>query len=900
MFSYTITIYESTGSSVLKIDSLSETLKIDEALDSAVLTIPRSTRKENYGRFAPLHIVVSDGTNSVDRWYVTYQTRSELESFGSTPRYTHTLALIEPTKLLEKYIAGTLTFTQPLGGTQKTMKDVLDRIITLTPFVKYSEVSNTRVLTLDSTFGTYMARVKAPQIYLDKKNLREALIESLKYVNAIPRLTYNGTTWHLTGDFINNRHINITVENGIMDYLNEASGDEFAKKVDIFHENTIPTEDETATSVYANSISEVITVRDYQNLIIGTDSFQLQLTNKAYKVLSVSCVYGHNASTLYELDLTDYFPVKEVYNTYELQNSATNYRGSKRCSGYWTYGIDMLEGIDTSYGWFGIDLPLNNIISDAILLQYSDTVSFDYASSKDKISFQVEYIPYIETDRSEQYREDTTDFDLSSNFDYDETSIIINPSERINSSYQLTKNAFGQIQRIGVNTVAFSLKHKTLEPYNGSNNGIYSQGDYTNDGYFVTKIELIYATTYVIARYEMSKNFNRYAQFVNIPKEFRPYEVTLTKSDYTLKRDVIMRMKFIELSSTSSVFHSSSNLVTSFMNTFRSTTFTSPLSLALIKKSTTGVSYNNEAVLMPLILIAEKNTLKFKVDFSDTKLAGKKVITSSNNEQKQVSYTYDDGTIDHIKVELYRQYWNRLSVVYADYDEYAKTLAELGNQFPYVDTTKNIIIDGSVGTYTGEKIITAHVYNYASEFPTTGNDTEFYVALDTNRAYEWLDFLSNYELIGNAIAMASTSSSFSLDDYEILKDKSEILGLEATLPILPKVTELNRFIIGDMLSKDNVLIKARTTGKTLYWQVSSSRYTKANTENTGSVTVFSTLNTSTIINNYIDIPSTVYAYDNFALTDVNGNLYFAVNQRNLDGTKTTVSRIYFNFVDERS
>lgn len=898
MFSYTITIYESTGSSVLKIDGLSETLKIDEALDSAVLTIPRSTRKENYRRFAPLHIVVSDGTNSIDRWYVTYQTKSELESFGATPRYTHTLSLLEPTKLLDKYISGTLTFTQPLGGVQKTMKQVLDRILYLTPFVKFTNLTSTRILSIDSTFGTYMTRIKAPQIYLDKKNLREALMESLKYVNAIPRLTYNGTTWYLTGDFINNRHINITVENGIMDYQNEADGEEFSKKVEVFHENTIPTEDESATSVYANSINEVVTVRDYQNLIVGTDSFQVILTNKVYKLLAVKCIYGHNLTTLYELDLTDYFPTKEVYDTYDFQNSETNYYGSKRCSGYWTYGTDMLEGIDTSYGWFGIDTPLNNIINDAVKKQYSDTISVSYSSIKDKLSFQVEYIPYIETDRSEQYREDTTDFDLSSDFDYDETSLIINPSERINSSYRLTKNAYGQVQRLGVNTIGFSLKHKTLASYNGSNNGIYSLGDYTDDGYFVTKVELIYATTYVIARYEMSKNFNRIAQFVNISKEFRPYEITLTKSDYTLKRDVIMRMKFIEISSSSNASHSAIGLMTSFMNTFRPSSYDVPATTCLIKKAITTGSYSAEAVVMPTTLIAEKNTIKYKVDFRDTKLAGKKVVIGSNVTQEQVPYTYDDGTINFIKPSLYSSYWSIRSLIHADADEYSKTVALLGNQLPYANTEINILIDESGTSYIGDLFLYAHIYSNYASFPTTGVDLEIYADLTENRVYQWLDYYANYELIGNLIAVKN-DAIYELDEYYILKDKSEILGLELTLPILPKKEEINRFIVGDMLSKDNVLIKARTA-KTLYYQTSPTLYTKANTENTGSTSLTATLSSSTITSNYIDVPSSIYAYDNYAITDVSGNLYLAVNQRNLDGTKTTVSRIYFNFVEERS
>ena len=77
-------------------------------------------------------------------------------------------------------------------------------------------------------------------------------------------------------------------------------------------------------------------------------------------------------------------------------------------------------------------------------------------------------------------------------------------------------------------------------------------------------------------------------------------------------------------------------------------------------------------------------------------------------------------------------------------------------------------------------------------------------------------------------------------------------------------------------------------------------YSKANTDNTGSTESFLVMNSSYIGANYIDVPSNVSDEENFAITDVDGNLYLAINQRNLDGTKTTVSRIYFNFIRERS
>ena len=125
------------------------------------------------------------------------------------------------------------------------------------------------------------------------------------------------------------------------------------------------------------------------------------------------------------------------------------------------------------------------------------------------VLFKIEYIPRIENMRSEQYRED---------YNYlKETEIQINQSERINSLFDVTNNIYGQIQRIGVDTLSVSKIHKTLHTYDSTHlNGIWSLGDYTSDGYFITTVELIYYSYYVVARYEMSKNWNRIAQFIQI------------------------------------------------------------------------------------------------------------------------------------------------------------------------------------------------------------------------------------------------------------------------------------------------------------------------------------------------------------------------------------------------
>lgn len=899
MFSYTITAYTESSTTTVKANSLNETYKIDESLDSAVLVIPRSTQKTLFRRFQPIKIEITDGATTYTHWWVVYTPKTELVGMGATPIYEHTLGLIEPTKYLDKFIQGTLTFTKTLGGSRYTMKDVVDRILSLTPFVPSSEVSTTRLCTLDTTLGTYLDTVEAPQFYIDKKNLREALIEVFRYVNAIPRMNYD-SGWVLTADFVNQRHIGITVSSGLADYMSEASGEYFGKKAEVFHENTITTEDEDTPNVFANSIHDILYING-DEYVVGDGNFKLIFNHKIYKLLSIKAKVksSYSAYMETEIDITDYIHEKREYDTLEYDNANPQSYGSKACSCYWVYGQDFIDGLSTAYNFLRTTLALENIIDHALNDQYSATK--DSLWEFTDTVFMVEYIPYIELDRSVQYREDTSDNELNSIMkDDDYTGFIVNPQERINSAFKLTKNVFGQIQRLGVDTVAFALRHRTLAPYNGSNSGIYSLGDYTTDGYFITTVEIIYYTTYVIARYEMSKNWNRIAQFVNINKEFRPYEITLTKSDYTLKRDVIMPIKQIAVSYTTNANHEASDLVTYFMNTFKNTTYELPISGATFQIRKT--SYGNEAVFMPLALIAEKNVMKFKLDFKDTKLAGNRVEYKTGKQLKfQVPYTNDDATIDYCKVGLYQSFLDyQEDTPYSIAKDRLNGLVQFATNLPLVYL--NYIAFGTSGAIA-KKYDQMNIYALESDFITSpGTVGEYYVGLDTLRIWYFDNFTVPYGYAMDSPHLFAFQNEpvYELDEYHIQKDRSEILGISMTMPIIPEKAEVNRFIIGDMLTKDNAFMKAKASGRQLYFQASSTRYTKAKTDNTGSTTSVAPMQNIYMVDNRIQVPSAVYStYDNYAITDADGNLYLAVNQRNLDGTKTSVTRIYFNFIDMR-
>jgi hypothetical protein len=255
--------------------------------------------------------------------------------------------------------------------------------------------------------------------------------------------------------------------------------------------------------------------------------------------------------------------------------------------------------------------------------------------------------------------------------------------------------------------------------------------------------------------------------------------------------------------------------------------------------------------------------------------------------KKQVPYTYDNGTFDMSEIELYHDYWAfRVDAI----DDDLIAMNKAAKYLPYVDTRKNVI---SSGTFADTMVCS--VYANLAAFPATGKSGVYYLALDTLKIYIWTTAYAEW---GNASAQKNTSM-YTVPDHYIIKDRSEILGFEMTLPIVPNKDCVNMFVIGDMLSQDNCLIKERVA-KTLYAYTSTVPFTKANTKNVGSATItaYSPIRVSaTCIGINTDY---CHSVDYYAIGDEDGNLYLAVNQKGLDGTKTLVNLIWFNFLTSRA
>jgi hypothetical protein len=889
VFNYVITIYEKDNTVIVKPDMLSDVLKLDESLDSGIMTIPRLERKKIFKRFSKVKIETYEGESLEETvYYLIYNAKREIGQKGTTKKYNHTIALIEPTKWLEKFVIGTKTFTQKLSSTRYTFGDVLDIIQELAPIKPFSVLSTTRLFEYDTTFYNKVKDLEIPQQFIDKKNLREIFIVIFKTINVIPRMYYD-SGWYVTGDFINKNNLGFDLEEEIIDYQQEAFGEDFGFKAQSFTENVIVDDKNKRPSLFAASITEFISVRS-DNIIVGESNFKLILDNKMNRLIKLEIsAYDNSVSPV---DITSRCYTKDVYDTLDYDSGV----GTQSNSCYWEYKQNYIDGLNETFGIFGTDMSIETLFTGTL-------------TNIDDYLFRVVYEPFIETDRTEQYRIDIEDFELDSEMLSEESSLIMNIDEKLNDIHDLSTNIFGRIQRIGVDTISISKKHYTIKPYHPTTNskGIYSLGDYTEDNYKVTVVEKVRYKSFVIARYELSKNWNRLAQFIQVDKEFRPYEISLTKSNFTLKRDITIPLGSFEIDKVSTqgtLTTQERDLKDKFMKTLAlsvSSTDKHYTAIALqfsASNTITGI----DAVYKPLMLLGEKNLVKFKLDFNDTKIAGSriKVSTVAGNrvlQRKIVPYTDDSGYAKLYRFYFYENYTEPIASTTSLYDMGYYLLAK---DFPKIEINVE-----QKRVYFGNSFINAYenvLANIVEDFETLeeifGVAGQYYLDDDSKNLYTKIGD-SAPELI-QKIALQETEPNFITPEYALYKDPSEVLGISFILPILVNKDLIDNIIIGEQMVKENFMIGRRTYRvadniKAITFKTRSYKFSQFDTSYLADLTATSEAVTVTD-NDYISVPSNIYTNnDYYAIVDSDNMSYVAVNQRNADGTKTTVSRIYFNF-----
>lgn len=166
---------------------LVETFMVDETLDSAILSLKKTNLSKIFSPYIPIRITFYENNIQKEQnYYLIYNDVVEKDNLLAES-YTHTLTLIEPTKMLERImLPNKLAFTRIEGVIEYNIADVIERIIKTSIIQEGSAESFP--LQLESNDFTTLSQIPAPDFNFDGRNLFEALMEVGRYINMIPVL----------------------------------------------------------------------------------------------------------------------------------------------------------------------------------------------------------------------------------------------------------------------------------------------------------------------------------------------------------------------------------------------------------------------------------------------------------------------------------------------------------------------------------------------------------------------------------------------------------------------------------------------------------------------------------------------------------------------------------------
>ena len=160
---------------------------VDETLDSAVLSLKKTNLPETFSPYIPVRITFyENNTQKETNYYLIYNDVVEKDTLLAES-FTHTLTLIEPTKMLERImLPNKLAFTRIEGSIEYSIAGVIERIIKTS--IIQEGAAESFPLQLESNDFLTLSLIPAPDFNFDGRNLFEALMEVGRYVNMIPVL----------------------------------------------------------------------------------------------------------------------------------------------------------------------------------------------------------------------------------------------------------------------------------------------------------------------------------------------------------------------------------------------------------------------------------------------------------------------------------------------------------------------------------------------------------------------------------------------------------------------------------------------------------------------------------------------------------------------------------------
>lgn len=648
---------------------------LDETLDTATVIIAPAWRKEVFPMWENVWLTI-DGTT---RSYMVSE--DSVDMISKQPLlFKHTVQLIEPTKYLDVLPCDNLTFTKPsnqlsypddLEGKNASLWHVLRRI-RMCAQLRLENATEPFPFEIDPAVESELKSIEAPQFFLNVGNVRDAVNQVLKYINAVARcwIAEDGTLmlaydrFNKRNNLIPDEHVDIT-KGYITNYGASQSIQDYASEVQTYVSNlTSDSDTEGQAVVVYPAEGNWASLRSENGGILTTSNMRMITPSPIYNVKKLVAwvefwvwhgipeASGHDTDTA-SYDITDLVVTKEVYDTLErktewgrktIGDNIIYYpiKLGKDAAIIYDYMGNNLYGFDEKWE---ADIILSRTVIDTVCgyIYYNSTGSASATTDptnpsiifgKDsKCLYNITYVSTTDSRLSSVKNESTTR----------EAIFNVNQATNLTDNIALGQNMQGLVQRLGQDEKLYTVRFKKYQ-------NVWNIGDYTSDGYIVTKRGISIYNDFVIGNMTLNKNFNRRSQFVDLDSEIRQFVIPAKENSLTrhslIKQYVYFSTK-TESGEDSNFIGQDTGMMASFCNF----------------SNTVGWQYNPNAAWYECAEINNYlrgavdsksfgNSIAFTFGFNDNRSAGNRVYEEDNNKVEQaMAYTINGG-LQKLQVKL--------------------------------------------------------------------------------------------------------------------------------------------------------------------------------------------------------------------------------------------------------
>ena len=536
---------------------------LDETLDTATVIIVPANRQEVFPMWENVWLTIGETKRS----YMVSE--DSVDIISKQPiLFKHTVQLIEPTKYLDVIPCDNLTFTKPsnqlsypddLGGKNASLWHVLRRI-RMCAKTRLEGSTEPFPFEIDPAVEDELKGIEAPQFFLNVGNVHDAVNQVFKYINAVARcwIADDGTLM-LTFDRFNKRNklipnAQLDITRGyILNYGASQSIQDYASEVQTYVSN-LTTDSENADQaviVYPGPDNWASVRAEDDSGVLTTDNMCIITPSPIYKVIKLELwlAFGRRLPTGWldktsaSADVTELLVTSEVYKTLERKTEwelITNANGiqewkpiklGKDCAIIYEYLGNKIYGLSLKWtDWIAFSRSVIDSIAayisfktgtytPGILTAQPTDIENPVNLDPDKFEETMYRITYLSTTdgRFSSEKNEKTD---------QEAMINVNQATNLTDNIALGQNMQGLVQRLGQDERLYTAR------FNGYQY-LWNLGDYTEDGYIVTKRGISIHNDAVIGNMTLNKNFNRRSQFLDLDSEIRQFVIPAKENSLT-------------------------------------------------------------------------------------------------------------------------------------------------------------------------------------------------------------------------------------------------------------------------------------------------------------------------------------------------------------------------------